>query len=405
MSGTATPVTTTRWAAILLILFAGSVGAAQLGKLPGALPELRADLNIGLVTAGWLISTIVATGALFSIAAGMFGDRVGHRRILLTSVLLVAGGSLAGAGAESISILIASRVVEGFGYIGIISTAPVIIARVATDRDRPIAFGVWSFYMPLGMATMVAMSPLLMELFGGWRGLWAANAALALIGFALLYAVLRGARYAQTPGGTKVGLRDIWRTVSRPAPWVVGISMGAYSLVYLSSMAFLPTYMVEERGMAADTAALLIGLAIFMNAPGCFAGGWMMKRNVPAWAGIAAGYAGMAVCAFGLYQADIPFGLRYTLALALPFFGGFIPPIVLARAQTHAPSPLLYGTTVGLVIQMVSLGQFIGPPALAALVARSGHWQSGAWLTVGACIVGFGMAVLLRRLDRRAGLR
>ena len=90
----------------------------------------------------------------------------------------------------------------------------------------------------------------------------------------------------------------------------------------------------------------------------------------------------MAFCAFGLYQADIPFALRYGLALALPFFGGLVPPIVLARAQVHAPSPALYGTTFGLVIQMVSLGQFIGPPALATLVAASGNWQSGAWAPV-----------------------
>lgn len=394
----------TRWAAILLILFAGSVGAAQLGKLPGALPEIRADLGIGLVTAGWIISTFVLIGAICSVAAGMTGDRFGHRRVLLWGIALVMIGSFAGALAPGSASLIPSRIVEGIGYIAIISTGPALTARAAADRHRAIAFGVWSFYMPFGMASMVALSPVLIAATGGWRGLWVINGALAALAFVGLASVLRGERYQPIRNDNAVGLRDLRRTVFSAGPWVVAVAMGSYSLVFLSSMAFLPTYLIEREGMSAGTASLLIGLAIFMNAPGCFAGGWLLKSNMPAWVGIAIAHAGMAVCAAGLYQDGISFELRYALALALPFCGGLIPPIVLARAQVHAPSPALYGTTMGLVIQVISFGQFIGPPIMAALVAASGNWQSGAWLTVFACALGFSTAPMLRRLDRRAGL-
>jgi hypothetical protein len=41
---------------------------------------------------------------------------------------------------------------------------------------------------------------------------------------------------------------------------------------------------------------------------------------------------------------------------------------------------------------------------MAALVSATGHWQSGAWLTVIACAIGFATAPMLRHLDRRAGL-
>lgn len=394
----------TRWGTVFLILFAGSVGAAQLGKLPGALPDIRADLEIGLVAAGWLVSTIVLVGALGSIGAGLIGDRFGHRRMLLAGGALVCIGSLAGAAATGLDALIFTRLVEGIGYIAVISAAPVLIARAAANRDRPIAFGVWSFYMPFGMAAMVALSPVLISWLGGWRGLWVFNAVLALLSLVLLLQALRGERFAPLSVVSPVRLADLWQTLCRAGPWVVAVSFGTYSLVFLSSMAFLPTFLIEREGFSISTAALLIGFAVFMNAPGCLVGGWMMKRGTPGWLGVLAGHAGMAICAAGLYQADISFELRYGLALALPFFGGFIPPIVLARAQVHAPSPALYGTTVGLVIQVISFGQLIGPPIMAALVATSGNWQSGAWLTVSACGVGFVTAILLRNLDRRAGL-
>lgn len=394
----------TRWDITFLILFAGSVGAAQLGKLPGALPVIRADLNIDLVTAGWIISTFVLIGALFSVAAGSIGDRFGHRRILLIGTALVAAGSFAGALAGDSVTLIVSRIVEGIGYIAVISAAPVLIARATTDRHRPIAFGVWSFYMPFGMASMVALSPFLISASGGWRGMWVINGGLSLAALVLLFVMMRGDRFRPEASARPIGPRDVWQTVARPGPWVVAVAFGAYSLVYLSSMAFMPTYLIEREGMAADTATLLIALAIFMNVPGCFAGGLMMRFRLPGWIGIAAAYIGMGICAAGLYLDGISFELRYGLALALPFFGGFVPPIVLARAQVHAPSAALYGTTVGLVIQVISFCQFVGPPAMAALVASSGNWQSGAWLTVAACLIGLSTAPMLRRLDRRSGL-
>ena len=394
----------TRWGIIFLILFAGSVGAAQLGKLPGALPDIRADLDISLVTAGWIISTFVMIGAICSVAAGMTGDRFGHRRILLWGIALVAVGSFAGAAAPDSASLIPSRIVEGLGYIAVISTGPALITRAVADRHRAIAFGVWSFYMPFGMASMVALSPVLISATGSWRGLWIINGMLAAMALVALLSALQGERFQPIRNDSPVGLRDVWRTVSSAGPWVVAIAMGSYSLVYLSSMAFLPTFLIEREGMSAGTASVLIGIAIFMNAPGCLAGSWLLKRNVPAWIGIAIAHAGMAVCAAGLYQEGISFELRYALALALPFCGGLIPPIVLARAQVHAPSPALYGTTMGLVIQVISIGQFIGPPTMAALVAATGDWQSGAWLTVIACALGFSTAPMLRRLDRRAGL-
>ena len=394
----------TRWGTVFLILFAGSVGAAQIGKLPGALPAIRADLGFGLVAAGWLISTIVLVGAFAGIMLGMVGDRFGHRRMLFWGGALVCAGSLAGGAADDLTVLIATRFFEGVGYIAVISAAPVLIARAAADADRPLAFGVWSFYMPFGMSAMVALSPLFVSTLGGWRGLWVFNAALALAAAVFLSMALRDRRYAHVRSESPVAMADLWRTLRRAGPWVIAVSFGTYSLVFLSSMAFMPTYLIEREGFSVLSASLLIALAVFMNAPGCLAGGWMMKKGVPGWLGVLAGHAGMAVCAAGLYQPDIPFELRYGLALALPFFGGFIPPIVLARAQVHAPSPALYGTTVGLVIQVISIGQLIGPPIMAALVAASGNWQSGAWLTLTACAAGLVPAVLLRNLDRRAGL-
>ena len=121
---------------------------------------------------------------------------------------------------------------------------------------------------------------------------------------------LRGEQFVPLRVDTPVQLRDLWHTICRAGPWVVAIAFGRYSLVFHSSMAFLPTFLVEREGFSVATASLLMGLTVFMNAPGCFAGGWMIKKGVHGWAGVLAGHMGMAICAAGVYQADISLEVR-----------------------------------------------------------------------------------------------
>jgi MFS family permease len=52
----------------------------------------------------------------------MTDDRFGHRPILLSGIALVAVGSFARAAARDSASLIPSRIVEGLGYIAVIST-------------------------------------------------------------------------------------------------------------------------------------------------------------------------------------------------------------------------------------------------------------------------------------------
>jgi MFS family permease len=132
----------TRWGATAAVLAAGVVGAFQIGKLPASLPVLRDDLGLGLIAAGWVISTISAVGVVAGVASGWIDDRFGHRRMLLTGMAIMAAGTLAGAAAWNGASLIASRLIEGLGYIAIITAAPSLLATVSAPRDHSMVMGV-----------------------------------------------------------------------------------------------------------------------------------------------------------------------------------------------------------------------------------------------------------------------
>jgi hypothetical protein len=53
------------------------------------------------------------------------------------------------------------------------------------------------------------------------------------------------------------------------------------------------------------------------------------------------------------------------------------------------------------VQQLSALGQFVGPPVVAALAAHAGGWQLTPLVTVGCCVVGAVLAWVVGRADER----
>ncbi len=89
--------------------------------------------------------------------------------------------------------------------------------------------------------------------------------------------------------------------------------------------------------------------------------------------------------------------LRYAGVLLFSGLGGLVPGTLFSLAVRLAPGEQQVAATVGWVRQLSALGQFIGPPTVAALAARAGGWQLTPWFTVACCAGGALLAVLAQR--------
>jgi len=170
-------MTRTRWDIFALALFSGVLSGLQVGKAPPALPMMRVDLGLDLVTAGWVTSIYYGVGALCGVAAGLAADTLGPRRLLFAGMVCMGFGSLLGAYAGDGTSLLLTRFLEGLGFVAVTVTAPKIIAAAASPADRNLVFGIWGTYMPIGMAMSLLIAPILLTAWG-WQGLWLANAGL-----------------------------------------------------------------------------------------------------------------------------------------------------------------------------------------------------------------------------------
>lgn len=338
----------TLWGHVALFVGAGIVASSQVGKAPPVLPAIRAELGMGLFLAGWILSALNITGLILGPTIGAVADSFGHRSLLIWGVLCQAAGSFIGSLASGGALLLATRVVEGLGFLMIAVSAPALILRVTRPKDLRLALSLWSCWLPAGAATMMLLTPMVTTLFS-WRGLWQVNTGI-LTAYAFLI-TRRTTHLVAQPALREVVLgrlwRDILRTTTSAAPILLALIFSTYSLQWLAVMGFLPTLLIEDYGLSLNRASVLTAIMVALNVPGNLAGGWLRQRGLPRWPLMVLASLVMGLCSLAIYSPPLPFLMRYFGCLIFSGVGGLLPASVMSAVPVHAPTPELMGTTNG----------------------------------------------------------
>ncbi|MEM7285933.1 MAG: MFS transporter [Actinomycetota bacterium] len=144
--------------------------------------EERFERDASRTTISWVVTAFFVVMVATLLVAGRLADRFGRRRVFLIGAATYAAGSLVGAVAADLEVLIGSRVVQGVG-VALLSPSSVAMAltRFPPSR-RALALGVWG---TVGAVSAMAAAPVaagIVEVFG-WRGVFVMNGALAAAAF------------------------------------------------------------------------------------------------------------------------------------------------------------------------------------------------------------------------------
>ena len=366
--------------AAALVVGVGVTCALHIGKLPPAVAALQGDLGVTLVQAGFLLSLVQLAGMCLGLFVGLAADRLGPRRIMLAGLLALSAGSLWGSAATHSTMLLASRALEGLGFLLAVLPAPALIRRHVHDQQLLVrALGWWGAYMPLGTALALLLAAPVIDGIG-WRAVWFALAVLSCL------AALALARGISREAVTAHAAAPLWprlqRTLSAPGPWLVALGFLLYSGQWLAVVGFLPT-ILRDAGLGGLAAAWLSALAAAINMAGNIGAGRLIAKGVRPWVLLQVAYASMALGAWMAFALEGPFLLRFLGVLAFSGIGGLIPGTLFSQAVRLAPGDDTVSTTVGWMQQLSALGQFAGPPLVAWLATRAGGWH-WSWLATGA---------------------
>lgn len=165
-------------------------------SLNPALPAFMQAFAIGPLMATWIVAAFMTSMGMTMPLTSFLSQRLGRRRLYLWGVALFIGGSLLGALADSIALVIAARVVQGIASGLMIPLSLAIIFAVYAKDERGRVTGLWGAAVMLAPAVGPLCGSLLLEWFS-WRSLFLMNVPIGLVALLMGLAVLPASEPAE----------------------------------------------------------------------------------------------------------------------------------------------------------------------------------------------------------------
>lgn len=154
-----------------------------------ALPTIVGELG-GVDHMMWVITAYMVGETVMLPIYGKAGDLMGRKSLFIGALTVFLAGSVVGGLAQSMTVLIASRAIQGIGAGGLMILSQAIIADIIPARERGRYMGV--------MGGIFGLSAVLGPLLGGfftehadWRWAFWMNIPLGLIAIAIAAIVLQ----------------------------------------------------------------------------------------------------------------------------------------------------------------------------------------------------------------------
>ncbi len=345
------------------------------GELAGATP----------FTAGLALGAYGMTQALLQIPFGTLSDRFGRKRVISAGLLLFAAGSVVGALADSITGVIAGRLLQGAGAIA--AAVMALSADLTREQHRTKAMALIGVSIGFAFILAFVLGPLI-DARRGMDAVFWAGAVLALAALVILHlAVPTPARathhpeYQADPGQLRRVLRD---------PGLLRLDLGVccLHLVLTASFVVIPLVLRDGAGLGSQRhwqfyLPVLVASAVLMLPMLQFADRPDRVRGVTL---AAIAILGTALAALALVQPGV---LALGLAL-VAFFAAFN---LLEASLPAQVSRLAPGGARGTALGVFSTAQFLGSFAGGALGGLlHGALGAGAVFTAAALVCGLWLA-------------
>ncbi|MGC0332380.1 DHA1 family inner membrane transport protein [Streptomyces sp. SAI-170] len=382
-----------------LALLALAVGAFGIGTtefvMMGLLPDVAADLDISLPTAGHLVSAYalgVVIGAPLLAAATA---RMSRRTVLIALMALFVAGNALSALAPGNGALLAARFLSGLPHGAFFGVGAVVATGLVAPERR--ARSVSLMFLGLTVANVVGVpAATLMGQHLGWRATFLAVSAIGLAAIASLALLIPAERGEGTP---RVGLRGELATLRSVPVWLaLGTTVAGFGALF-AAYSYITPMLTDAAGYADTSVTLLLALFGVGATAGNLLGGRLADHAMRATL-----FGGLAslVAVLGLFP--LLMRTEWTAALAVILLGtaAFVTgsPLQLMVMEKAAAAPSLASSANQAAFNLANAGgAWIGGLALAAGYGVTSPALAGAALAV----LGLGVAAVAYGVDRRRG--
>jgi len=376
-----------------LVILCQSFQALSFGGVALFLPLIRRDLGLSFTQGGTLSAVAVLIYALMQVPVGYLTDRFGPKRLFFFGVLGTTVLALALGLVTEYWQALAVQALSGCTRAFLFAPGLALLSGWFPPHRQATAAGFYLVGMFLGTITLDLVGPLLVVEYS-WR--------VPFIGFASLGIVISfifarfGNESSSRGAQQKVTIGEMLRLFRYRVMWVSGILQYIRLAIWQGIEFWLPSLLVEEKGLALQLTGLLIAIRTGIIAPSNILGGYLSDRLKNP----------VLVIGFSLIMLAVTVGLFIVVksmvlliivifinALFVQMYFGplFAFPVEVLGTRTA-------GISRGFSNLFANLGAFSFIYLLGGLRDLTGSFNSGFYAIIGICLVGLVMTSVLARI-------
>jgi MFS family permease len=369
------------WTVVVVVFIAGIAVAANRFKVPPVLPVLMDELQVDMITGGWLMSLSSVTGIVLAIPAAFFLTRIGLKLTGLVALGCAMAGAAVGALATGTATMLLGRVIEGISVSLLAVLAPTAISLWFPPRERGLPMGIWTAWVPVGNVVMFNLAHPLMNAFG-WRAVWWFGALLAFAAFVLFGLVVASPPHPELErSSASAPPRDFGQMLLNPSAWLLALAFGAFGFCLLGYNTWAPNFLTDTLHIEPAAANAYASVMFLAAIPGTIFAGWLINRLKDRYSMLPAAFLiTTALFFWGFRLESVSIVVPYMIVLG--FASNFIPTAMFTLAPETMPRIQLASLGLAIVLTGSNVGAVTGPPVLGAVLS-TGHWSAGSiWLVI-----------------------
>ncbi len=175
------PTNLSPWAVLVVMCVGYFLVLLDVTIVNVALPKIASGLRASVSGLQWVVDGYALALAALMLPGGTLGDLSGHKRIVLSGLVVFGAASLACGLAPSVGVLVAARVAQGIGAALLLPGTLAIISHAFPDRgEQARAIGVWAGIGSLALPAGPLLGGALIDGFG-WRAVFLINVPIVLL--------------------------------------------------------------------------------------------------------------------------------------------------------------------------------------------------------------------------------
>jgi EmrB/QacA subfamily drug resistance transporter len=179
-----TAVSPHAWRALVVLLLGMFIALLDTTIVNVALPSIRNDLDASEATLSWIISGYALAFGLALIPAGRIGDRIGHKWVYVTGIVLFTLASVAAGVSQTDTQLVIARVAQGLAGGIFVPAVTAYIQLLFPAASRGKAFAIQGAVLGISSALGPIIGGLLIQAAGeenGWRLVFFVNLPIGIV--------------------------------------------------------------------------------------------------------------------------------------------------------------------------------------------------------------------------------